>query len=82
MTIETFKKKMKTCAYPLGLNEKCLVFPLQLHAQLTIYKSRYFGESWPNFISTSPEKYWPLISPNSRMSDNFEIGKNLTLAQK
>ncbi|KAG0413537.1 hypothetical protein HPB47_009306, partial [Ixodes persulcatus] len=45
-------------------------------------KSRYFGESLPNFISTSPEKFWRLISPHSRDCDIFQIGGNLTHDEK
>lgn len=45
----------------------------ELKMKVSSDKQRYFGEKLPEFISTSPEKFWRMISPTKQINDAFVV---------
>lgn len=45
----------------------------ELKTKVSSDKQNYFGEKLPKFISTSPEKFWRLISPSKQINDTFMV---------
>lgn len=66
--LKTNKKSNSTC-----IANEIADIALKLKTQLRTDKQRYFGESLPNLITTSPERFWRYVRPNSGDCDVFDI---------
>lgn len=51
---------------------------VKLQSEVSKDKQNYHSVLLPRFISTSPEKFWRLISPSSRSSTAFEVDGSIT----
>lgn len=72
-------KKRKSCSTALYCEPLIADLSSKVKNQVVIDKKRYYGESLPNFITASPEKFWRAISPKSLDCETFEInGEQVT----
>lgn len=73
--IKRLKKKRKLNT---AHSEHILDLSQKLKNQIQTDKQRYYGESLPNYLTSSPEKFWRSISPVSRQCDVFDVDGILT----
>lgn len=71
-------KKRLTNNQTLFGKQEILNLSSQIKHQVATDKKRYYGESLPSFITTSPEKFWRSISPHSTECDTLEVDRCLT----